>query len=86
VGEAEVESPQNVLAVGGTSGLAESCSFSMRAGSHLFVAAGSLTTWRSGCTSLILCQLVSCDPMQVGAAVLHADWLDGRSLGDWHLG
>jgi hypothetical protein len=40
---------------------------------------------RSGCPSLILCRLAGRDPMQIGAAVLHADWLDGRTLGDWHL-
>jgi hypothetical protein len=67
---------------GGTSGLAESRSVSMWAGSHLFVAAGSLTAWRSGCPSLILCRVVGRDPMQLGAAMLHADWLDGRTLGD----
>jgi hypothetical protein len=97
----------NALAVDGTSGLAESHSFSMRAGCHLFVAAGSLTAWqsqsqsqsyfttdgqsvsiawRSGCPSLTLCRLAGRDPMQLSAAMLRADWLDGRSLGDWHLG
>jgi hypothetical protein len=44
------------------------------------------TNWRSGCPSLILCRVAGRDPMQLGAAVLHADWLDGRTLGDWHLG
>jgi hypothetical protein len=24
--------------------------------------------------------------MQLGAAMLHVDWLDGRTLGDWRLG
>jgi hypothetical protein len=40
----------------------------------------------SECPSLILCRLVERDPMQLGAAMLHIDWLDGRTLGDWHLG
>jgi hypothetical protein len=38
--------------------------------------------WRSVCTSLILCRLAGRDPMQLGAAMLYADWLDGRTLGD----
>jgi hypothetical protein len=24
--------------------------------------------------------------MQLGAAMLHVDWLDGRTLGDWQFG
>jgi hypothetical protein len=44
------------------------------------------TLWCSGCPPLILCRLVGSDPMQLGAAMLHVDWLDGRTLGDWHLG
>jgi hypothetical protein len=63
----------NILAVGGTSGLAESRSFSMQASC-------------TGCPSLILCRLAGRDQMQLGAAMLHADWLGGRTLGDWHLG
>jgi hypothetical protein len=69
--------------------LAKSRSFSMRPGSHLFVAlssaAGSLA-WRFGCPSLLLCRLAGRDPMQLGAAMLHVDWLQGRTLGDWRLG
>jgi hypothetical protein len=41
--------------------------------------------WCSVCPSLILCRLAGRDPMQLGAAMLHADWLDGRTLGYWHL-
>jgi hypothetical protein len=40
----------------------------------------------SECPSLILCRLAGRDPMQFGAAMLHVDWPDGRTLGDWHLG
>jgi hypothetical protein len=40
----------------------------------------------SECPSLILCRLAECDPMPLGAAMLHVDWPDGRTLGDWHLG
>jgi hypothetical protein len=75
----------NALAVGGTSRLAENLSFSMQAGSHLFVVRvvllDPLTAWCSGCPSLILCRLAGRDPMQLGAAMLLANWLDGRSLG-----
>jgi hypothetical protein len=24
--------------------------------------------------------------MQLGAAMLHVDWLDGRTIGDWQFG
>jgi hypothetical protein len=41
--------------------------------------------WRSGRASLILCRLAGRDPMQLGAAILHVDWLDGRTVRDWHL-
>jgi hypothetical protein len=79
----------NALAVGDTSRLAETRSFSMQADSHLFVVRvvllDPLAAWRSGCLSLILCRLVGCDTMQLGAAMLCCDWLDGRSLEDWHL-
>jgi hypothetical protein len=40
----------------------------------------------SECPSLILCRLAERDPMQLIAAMLHVDWLDGRTLGDLHLG
>jgi hypothetical protein len=39
----------------------------------------------SVCPSLILCRLAGRDSMQIVAAILHADWLDGRTLEDWHL-
>jgi hypothetical protein len=42
--------------------------------------------WCSVCPSLILCRLAGSDPMQLGTAMLHVDWLDSRTLGDWHLG
>jgi hypothetical protein len=41
--------------------------------------------WRSVCPSITLCRLAGRDPMQLGAVMLHVDWLDGRTLGDWHL-
>jgi hypothetical protein len=40
--------------------------------------------WLSGCPSLILCRLARGGPMEMGAAMLRADWLDGKSLEDWH--
>jgi hypothetical protein len=40
----------------------------------------------SECPSLILCRLAERDPMQLGAAMLHVDCLDGRTLEAWHLG
>lgn len=44
-----------------------------------------LKAWRSGCLSLILCRLAGRCPMELRAAILCADWLDSRSLEDWHL-
>jgi hypothetical protein len=41
--------------------------------------------WRSGRASLILCRLAGRDPMRLGAAILRVDWLDGRTVRDWHL-
>jgi hypothetical protein len=49
--------------------------------------AGSLTLAKSKSKSKsILCRLAGRDPMQLGAAILHVNWLDGRTLGDWHSG
>jgi hypothetical protein len=38
----------------------------------------------SGCQSLTLCRLAVHDPVEIGAAMLRVDWLDGRSLEDWY--
>jgi hypothetical protein len=48
--------------------------------------AGSHWLWCSVSPSLILCRLAGCNPLQLGAAMLHVDWLDGRTLGDWQFG
>jgi hypothetical protein len=43
--------------------------------------------WRSRSRApLILCRLVGREPMPLGAAILHVDWLGGRTLGAWHSG
>jgi hypothetical protein len=53
-----------------------------------FVEGQFNVSWCSGCPSLICCWLVGLvrrDPMEIGAAMLCAEWLDGRSFEDWHL-
>jgi hypothetical protein len=42
-------------------------------------------TWRFGCPSHIHCQLAGHSPIEIGAAMLRTDWLDGGSIEDWHL-
>jgi hypothetical protein len=35
---------------------------------------------------LILCRLAGSESIPFGAAILHVDWLGGRTLGAWHSG
>jgi hypothetical protein len=76
-----------LMAVAGASRLAGTRLF-MQAGLHLLlvrvILLNPLTTWSSRFPSLILYRLPGRDPMESGAAMLRADWLDGKSLEDWH--